>query len=211
MISWWFLNEIWFASAEWYLLRGYRRLLSRYLRYNRLFISFVLVGRRNVMIEGCFLVDFAGLDVPIVLLLFFGVSWRGKKLRTILMVHVGGILHDGGKYWPHGSGLGGFGYLCCWYLVVLLVSYCSSSSIHWDVPPGWFWLWIFPMTWMSFCCWLIGEIDPCSLWSVSISCLVRSGSSILPLDVARYWGVLEIVYWVDVGCCCCRMCLVVLL
>ena len=51
--------------------------LLRRFRYNRLFISFVLVGRRNVMIEGCFLVDFAGLDVPIVLLLFFGVSWSG--------------------------------------------------------------------------------------------------------------------------------------
>ena len=104
------------------------------------------------------------------------------------MVHVGDILRDDGEYWPHGSSLGGFGYLFCWYLVVPLVSYCSSSSIYWDVPPGWFWLWNLPMTWMSFCSWLIGKIDPCSLWSVSISCLVRSGSSLLPLGVLRSVG-----------------------
>ena len=117
MISWWFLNEIWFASAEWYLLRGYRRLLSRYLRwvwislfggdvfdvgyrllmtivlisifvvvllrrsrYNWPFISFILVDWKNVMMEGCFLLDFDGLDGSIVLLLFFVVSWSGSKL-----------------------------------------------------------------------------------------------------------------------------------
>ena len=51
--------------------------LLRRFRSNRPFISFVLVDWRNVMIEGYLLLDFGGLNGSIVLLLFFGVSWRG--------------------------------------------------------------------------------------------------------------------------------------
>ena len=127
------------------------------------------------------------------------------------MVRVEGSLHDFVGFWSHGSGLDGVGSLVCLYLVELPESGCNSSSIQWDVLPSSLWWLSLPMRWMSCYCWCFGKWGPYIRWVDSRPCLLRNDSSQLPLDVFECLGVLEIVCWVVVESCCCKMIWVLLL